>query len=50
MSKTESVYYVEGEYEKNFINSFKSNKALTPGKVLTVNFWGKTWIERISIA
>lgn len=47
MSKTETVYYVEGECEKNFINSFKSNKALTPGKVLIVNFWELSNINKV---
>ncbi|PWQ96541.1 hypothetical protein [Leucothrix pacifica] len=47
MSKVETIYFVEGECEKNFINSFKTNRAIISGKVRITNLWETANINRI---
>lgn len=47
MKKVETIYFVEGECEMSFVNSFKANRDIISGKVRKVNFWEVANINRI---
>ena len=47
MKKVETIYFVEGECEKNFINSFKANREIISGKVRITNLWEITNITKV---
>lgn len=47
MTKVETIYFVEGECEKNFINSFKASREIISGKVRITNLWETANITKV---
>lgn len=48
MKKVETIYFVEGECERNFLNSFKTSGEIISGKVRITNLWEITKITKVT--